>query len=55
MCSREEDERLVEVEGGACGSTEKRTNKRSKNKDDHLDEKKPNKIVWHCTRVVGKI
>jgi hypothetical protein len=31
MCSREEDERLVEVEGGARGSWEKRTNKGSKN------------------------
>jgi hypothetical protein len=34
MCSREEDERLGEVEGGASGSTEtsteKRTNKQNK-------------------------
>jgi hypothetical protein len=29
MCSREEDERLGEVEGGASGSTEKRTNKQN--------------------------
>jgi hypothetical protein len=28
MCSREEDERLVEVEGNMCRSTEKRTKKR---------------------------
>jgi hypothetical protein len=49
MCSREEDERLGEVEGGACGSTRKRMSKRRKKIDDRLEEKKPNKIVWLCT------
>jgi hypothetical protein len=43
---REEDERLVEVEGNASRSTEKTTNKWSKTVDDRLDEKKPTKIVW---------
>jgi hypothetical protein len=48
MCSREEDERLGEGEGGACGSREKRTNKHSETAADCLDGKKPNKIVWSC-------
>jgi hypothetical protein len=39
MYSREEDEQLVEVEGGACGSTDKRTNKPRKNFDDRFDQK----------------
>jgi hypothetical protein len=37
MCSRKEDERLVEVEGGARGRTEKRTKKCSKHSDDRFD------------------
>jgi hypothetical protein len=45
MCSREEDERLVEVEGDECGRTGKRTNKPRKKVDDRVSEKKPNKIV----------